>query len=219
VLIHCQRLGLIIFTRYPEPGQAKTRLIPALGITQATQLHQRMAEHTLHQAQTLAQHLDQGLEITVWFRGGNAGLMRAWLGAELNYQSQPDGDLGLRLVHALTNHFDRNVDHNPAPVLIIGTDCPSLTPALLAQAYCLLENHDLVIGPAMDGGYYLISMKKLIPELFENIPWSSDQVLVQTLGIAERLLLTTVLLPPQTDIDRPEDLPFLAQAGFSDWLQ
>jgi hypothetical protein len=183
-------------------------------MTGATQLHAKMAEHTLHQAKTLGQHLDQGLEITVWFQGGNRALMQAWLGTELNYQEQPSGDLGARLIQALEHHFTTKI----APVLVVGTDCPSLTPALLTQAYHLLATHDLVIGPAVDGGYYLIGLKKSIPALFTGVSWSSDQVLAQTLAIAQKLKLTTALLPPLTDIDRPEDLPLLAQAGFGDWL-
>ncbi|AFY60453.1 TIGR04282 family arsenosugar biosynthesis glycosyltransferase [Synechococcus sp. PCC 6312] len=207
-------LGLLIFTRHPEPGRSKTRLIPALGATGAAQLHQTMAEHTLHQARTFAQAIPEPLEIMVWFTGGDLALMQTWLGTGINYQTQPEGDLGARLLYALGHHF-QTTDH---PAFVIGTDCPELTVPILTQAQAALTNHDLVIGPAQDGGYYLIGLKKLIPELFQNMAWGSDQVLRKSLTIAQDLGLSTALLPELTDIDRPADLRHLHQARFGDWL-
>ncbi|MDS3861520.1 TIGR04282 family arsenosugar biosynthesis glycosyltransferase [Thermosynechococcaceae cyanobacterium BACA0444] len=207
-------LGLLIFTRYPEPGRSKTRLIPALGATGAAQFHQKMAEHTLHQARTFAQAI-KSRQITVWFTGGNVKLMQAWLGTGINYQIQPEGDLGARLLYALGHHF-QTTDH---PALVIGTDCPELTVPILTQAQEALTNHDLVIGPAQDGGYYLIGLKKVIPELFQTMAWGSDQVFRKSFAIAQDLGLSTALLPELTDIDRPDDLPQLDLAGFGHWLK
>lgn len=205
-------LGLLIFTRYPEPGRSKTRLIPALGASGAAKLHQKMATHTLHQARTFAQNLSDPLDITVWFSGGNVALMQAWLGTGINYQPQPDGDLGDRLLSALESHFQ----HSQHPALVIGTDCPDLTAPILAQALVAFTDHDLVFGPAADGGYYLIGMKTVIPQLFQNMAWSSDQVLSTSLAMAQDLELSTALLPQLTDIDRPEDLRHLPQAWFDE---
>lgn len=197
--------GLLVFTRYPEPGQSKTRLIPALGAMGAAQLHQKMAEHTLHQAKMFAQEISVPLELTVWFTGGDVALMQAWLGAGINYEVQPSGDLGDRLLHALAHHFRVNSQ----PALVIGTDCPDLRTPILHQALAALSNHDLVLGPAQDGGYYLIGLKNVIPDLFQNMAWGSDQVLSTSLAIAQRLGLSTACLPQFPDIDRPEDLRHL----------
>jgi uncharacterized protein len=93
--------------------------------------------------------------------------------------------------------------------VIIGTDCPGLDTRLLAQTFEALQTSDLVLGPALDGGYYLIGLRRVIPDLFENIAWSTDRVLSQTLGIAQGLNLSIHLLPELPDIDRPEDLKFL----------
>lgn len=206
-------IGLLIFTRYPEPGRSKTRLIPFLGAEGAAQLHRQMAAHTLHQARSLTEEISEPLEITVWFTGGDFALMKTWLGSGITYQMQPAGDLGHRLLSALEHHFQ----HNAHPALVIGSDCPALTVPILIQALDALADHDLVLGPAEDGGYYLIGMKEVIPRLFANISWSSEQVLGESLAIAQQLGLSTALLPQLTDIDRPADLHRLPQAGFGAW--
>jgi uncharacterized protein len=192
---------LIIFTRYPTPGLAKTRLIPVLGTVGAATLHQQMAEHTLAQVR----HLQKRCPITVeiQFTGSDRAQMAAWLGADLTYQPQCDGDLGDRMQHACQTAFTVGAD----AVILIGTDCPDLEAALLATACQQLQTHDLVIGPASDGGYYLIGLQRFMPELFRNMPWSTSTVLSNTLAIARQNHLATYLLPVLTDVDYPQDLP------------
>lgn len=192
---------LIIFTRYPEPGKAKTRLIPALGAEGAAQLHCQMAEHTLGQARSLRSHLSINLEVR--FIGETVEAMQSWLGYDLHYQSQGEGDLGDRLIHASQTAFATGA----TSVVIIGTDCPQLDTHILQQAFEQLRSHDLVMGPAMDGGYYLIGLRQFVPELFQGIAWSTSQVLQQTVKVAERLGLTIAYLPTLSDVDYPEDLP------------
>jgi uncharacterized protein len=92
-------------------------------------------------------------------------------------------------------------------VVTIGIDCPELDAATLAQAFLALQEHDLVLGPATDGGYYLIGLRSLIPELFSGIDWGTDQVFRQTIAVAEAKGLAIATLTPLTDVDRPEDLP------------
>jgi uncharacterized protein len=191
---------LIIFTRYPEPGKAKTRLIPALGAEGAATLHRQMAERTLLQARDL-QKL-KPLAIEVWFVGGNTDLMATWLGEDLIFQVQIDGDLGDRLLAAFQNAFAKG--HRR--VVVIGTDCPVLNTAILAQSFTALQQSILTIGPTQDGGYYLIGLQHCIPELFSGIPWSTPTVFTDTLNIAERLHITPALLPCLYDIDLPQDL-------------
>ncbi|MBW4422016.1 MAG: TIGR04282 family arsenosugar biosynthesis glycosyltransferase [Myxacorys californica WJT36-NPBG1] len=194
---------LIIFTRYPEPGKAKTRLIPALGDAGAADLHRQMAEHTVAQARKLQKQ--QTVLVEVQFTGGDLAQMQTWLGEDMQYRSQSAGDLGERLVQAFQAAFGQNA----TAVVVIGTDCPSLGEDILSAAFELLTTTDVVLGEATDGGYYLVGLQKLIPELFKNISWSTDIVFQQTLAIASQLKLTTALLPVLDDIDRPEDLKHL----------
>ncbi|XGV96178.1 MAG: TIGR04282 family arsenosugar biosynthesis glycosyltransferase [Leptolyngbya sp. BL-A-14] len=192
---------LIIFTRYPEPGKAKTRLIPALGAEAAADTHRLMTEHTLAQVKPLLR--SRSLMVEVWFEGGDRDQMEAWLGDGLRYQSQPEGDLGDRMLQAFQSALKNGVN----AAVIIGTDCPELTDALLAEAFQALQQTDVVLGPAADGGYYLIGLRQVIPDLFQAITWSTDRVLQQTVAIVEKLNLSLTLLPMLTDVDRPEDLP------------
>lgn len=192
---------LIIFTRYPEPGKAKTRLMPALSAEAAADVHRQMTEYTLAQVQPLQKN--RSLTVEVWFAGGDRAQMEAWLGTGLRYQPQPDGDLGDRMMQAFQSAFDSGV----MAAIIIGTDCPELTDALLVQAFQSLQQTEVVLGPATDGGYYLIGLRRSIPDLFQAIAWSTDRVLQQTVAIAETLNCSLALLPMLTDVDRPEDLP------------
>jgi uncharacterized protein len=191
---------LIVFTRYPQVGKAKTRLIPALGEAGAMALHRQMAEHTLAQVQKL--QVLRPLEVEVRFTGGDRDQMQNWLGHDLHYVLQGEGDLGERLVRSLQSAFTNGVES----VVVIGTDCPDLSAALMAQALDALHNHDLVVGPARDGGYYLIGLRRLVPELFQGIAWSTAAVFQQTIAIAQTLNLQVTTLPTLADVDRPEDL-------------
>ena len=109
---------LIIFTRYPEPGKTKTRLIPALGITGAANLQRQMTEHTLKQVNKFLKQSSISVEIR--FAGGDSQLMQNWLGADIIYQPQGEGDLGQRMVRSLSYGFTSGAER----VVIIGTDCP-----------------------------------------------------------------------------------------------
>jgi uncharacterized protein len=190
---------LIIFTRYPVPGQAKTRLIPALGATGAADLQRRMTAWTIATAQQTP------YPIQIQFCGGTIDELRSWLGDKLSYVAQSTGDLGDRMAQAFDQGFGAGHDR----VVIIGTDCPGIDRAILDQAFTALASHDLVLGPAADGGYYLIGLRRSIPELFQSIAWSTATVRAQTLEIATELNLTYALLSELSDIDRPEDLVHL----------
>jgi len=191
---------LIIFTRYPETGKAKTRLIPALGAEGAAALHRRMADHTLVQVQAL--QFQHPLCVEVRFAGGDRDLMQRWLGTDLMYTVQGEGDVGDRMGRSFQSAFDASVDR----AVIIGTDCPDLNATLLDQAFRELQQHDLVLGPASDGGYYLIGLRRLIPQLFIGMEWSTATVLERTLEIAAELNLSVALLPVLSDVDYPADL-------------
>jgi rSAM/selenodomain-associated transferase 1 len=191
---------LIIFTRYPEPGKAKTRLIPALGAVGAADLHRRMAEYTVLQVRELQK--TAAMTVEVRFAGGSVLLMQEWLGKDLIYNFQDGEDLGERMWRSLSSAFHLDAEQ----VVIIGTDCPGMNSQILTTAFTQLSSFDLVLGPALDGGYYLIGMRRPVPELFSHIAWGSSQVFSQTVAIAQQQNLSFFSLNPLADIDRPEDL-------------
>jgi rSAM/selenodomain-associated transferase 1 len=192
---------LIIFTRYPLPGTTKTRLIPALGAAGAADLQRQLTEHTLEQVTNLA------ADISIFFSGGDQAEMQTWLGDQWRYQLQTGDDLGDRLIdafrHSQTLGYERT--------LVIGIDCPEITGELLTEAFDALENNDAVFGKAHDGGYYLVGLQTVIPELFTEMPWSTEMVLAETLNRANALNLSTKILRPLHDIDYPEDLAIWEQ--------
>lgn len=193
--------GLLMFTRYPEPGFTKTRLIPHLGPEGAATLQRRMTEHVLTQVTAAAQRLP--LAVEVHFAGGSLAQMQGWLGSAVTYCAQSSGSLGDRLIAA----FDRSFALGRPGAIAIGSDCPALGGDHLAAALQALERVDVAIGPATDGGYYLIGLRQLETALFKDIDWGTDRVLEQTLAIVAFHRLTVELLPPLTDIDHPADLP------------
>jgi uncharacterized protein len=195
------RESLIIFTRYPEPGKTKTRLIPALGAEKAALLHRQMTEHTLAHVKRL--QAQRSVRVEIGFAGGDSNLMMEWLGDDLIYTAQGEGDLGTRMARSLATTLRDRADY----AVIIGTDCPGLNAELLAEAFDQLHwAYDLVLGPAVDGGYYLLGLRRFIPELFVGVEWGSSAVLSQTMAIAKRLNLSVAYLPQLPDVDRPEDL-------------
>ncbi len=194
-------MKLLIFTRYPEPGSVKTRLIPTLGAEGACKLHSMMAKHTIKRLESLCALTE------VCFTGQGEKEMQAWLGKTLSYYPQGGGDLGERLQRAFTRAFCQGKDK----VVIVGTDCPDLTAAHVRTAFELLAEADLILGPAKDGGYYLLGLNRLHENLFASIPWGTAEVLQVTLYKAKLLGLKTVLLEELSDVDRPEDLRALAK--------
>jgi hypothetical protein len=199
---------LLLFTRYPQVGQTKTRLIPALGDVGAAALQRHLTMHTWQQVAVLRQDLP--LSLHIYFTGGTLQQMRAWLGEQENYFAQCPGDLGARLVQGFGHSFRAGAKR----VVAIGSDCPDLSPQILERAFQLLENQGVVLGPAQDGGYYLIGLTEFLPSLFTEIHWSTDRVLAQTQDKIQALGQQALYLPTLRDIDRPEDLHYLgAQDG------
>ena len=191
---------LIVYTRYPEPGKTKTRMIPALGKEGAAKLQREMTEHTLNTARQLKE--SRNLEIEVHFTGGNKQLMLDWLGKDLNYIIQVTGDLGAKMQSSFQQAFASNNQR----VVTIGIDCPDISLNILNNAFNSLYKRELVLGVAKDGGYYLIGLNKMIPQLFQNINWGTEIVLKQTKAIAEQLNLNIKYLSSLSDVDYPEDL-------------
>lgn len=191
---------LIVFARYPQPGYAKTRLIPALGAERAARLQAELTRQTLKTAVELCAARPCHLEVR--FAGGDGSRMSALFGNHLNYVEQHGPDLGVRLQQAAAAAFRAGAKR----VVIIGTDSPDLDASGLGVALGELRHADVVLGPAIDGGYYLIGLSRHRAELFEGIDWGTEQVLQQTLAKARDTRSRVKLLPPLPDVDHPEDL-------------
>jgi uncharacterized protein len=176
-----------------------------LGNLGAANLQRQMTEYTIFQVREFQKA--SAISVEVRFAGGDSQLMQDWLGLGLVYQPQGEGDLGSRMARSLLNAFESGAEK----VIIIGTDCPGVNAQILATAFEQLQAFDLVLGPAIDGGYYLIGLRQPIPELFANIEWGTAQVFHKTVDIARILNLSHVYLPTLADVDRPEDLPIWEQ--------
>lgn len=231
------RERLIVFTRYPKPGRTKTRLIRALGPDGAAELHRRMTERAVSRAKELAKRrhvcveirydggskrlmsgwLGPGLDYRKQGKGvpgraggpGRAGVSRkagdlhraGYVGAAGRLGAADD--LGDRMHEAFAEAFQDGAER----VVLAGTDCPGVSADIFEKAFKALDRNDLVLGPASDGGYYLIAMKRPLPSLFAGIPWSTKDVLSQTMQAADKLGLRLSLVDLLNDVDRPEDLP------------
>ncbi len=193
---------LIVFTRFPLPGRAKTRLIPAVGPVAAADLQRQMTEQTLATARDLSNHSSTRIEIR--YDGGNHQQIRRWLGEGLLLRSQSTGDLGRRLQQAAQQAWGEGSEK----IVFIGTDCPAVTADHLHHAFVALNDHDLVLGPSTDGGYWLIGMCRPLP-VFDRIDWGGPDVLQQTLTLAQNQNLSYTLLETLSDIDEPDDLGHL----------
>lgn len=180
---------VVIFTRWPEPGQAKTRLIPAIGAERAAAVHRQLTEMTL--AAVRASGLPFELRVT----GASAVAFREWLG-DASVIDQGEGDLGERLARA----------GPPYPTLFIGADAPDLSADLLLDATAALTRNLAVLGPAEDGGYWLLGLDAAVPGAFERIDWSTEHVAAQTLDRLRAAGIEPAVLPTLADCDRPEDL-------------
>lgn len=194
---------LIIFTRFPQPGTTKTRLIPALGAPGAADLQRRMSEGIVRRGRELA--ASRGAALELCYAGGDAALVRAWLGEDLAPLPQGEGNLGTRMTRAFARAWQDGFQR----VVLVGADCPALSVEILQSAFAALAGHDLVLGPASDGGYYLIGLARPAPELFANQAWGDRTLLAATLAVAEGIGLSRQLLEELADIDRPEDLHHL----------
>lgn len=192
------RDALIVFVKAPRPGTVKTRLAARIGVKAATAVYRALAEEVMKR--TAPRH---GEYERRWFHApADAGSeVAAWLPGE-TYLPQAEGDLGTRMTAAFEETFRRGARR----VAIIGTDVPGLSGSVVREALAALQDHDLVLGPARDGGYYLMALARPCPGLFTAIPWSTPAVLTATLERASVLGLSVRLLDPMRDVDTLEDL-------------
>jgi uncharacterized protein len=194
--------ALLVFVRAPELGRVKTRLAAELGAPLALAVHRYLGCRVADAVRGLQHH-----RVIVHYTGNNgAASVRAWLGNDLCLRPQVKGNLGERMAAAI----GAALADGASRVVIIGTDCPSLDSAAIETAFRALSDADVVLGPATDGGYYLIGMSHLYPSLFENVPWSSSETLRVTLERARELGLSLAILEERRDVDTADD--------WRDWL-
>jgi rSAM/selenodomain-associated transferase 1 len=184
------RPRITAFARFPMAGHCKTRLIPAVGAEGAAAIHTRLVETCV------AAMRGSGLPIELRITGASPAAFHEWLGGDIPLAEQGDGDLGARLARAAA----------PYPVIFIGSDAPGLDAARLITAADALEDADAVIGPAEDGGYYLLGLNRPAPWLFDDMDWGTETVFAETMRRFAAHDITPVVLEVLADVDRPEDL-------------
>lgn len=189
--------ALLIFAKNPEAGKVKTRLAATIGNEAALTVYKQLLSHTASTTTNL--QIDKFV-----FYSNYISQQDLWSDKQFFKFAQEGNDLGERMKNAFTAIFHKEYKK----MVIIGTDCPELHTDILLDAFKSLDSHDVVIGPAMDGGYYLLGMKQLHSSLFENIKWSTNSVFEDTRIICAKLGLNYFLLPILRDIDREEDLKY-----------
>ena len=193
---------LMVFVKYPTPGAVKQRLAQHLGSDRAAEIYKKIAE-TIVQKVTPASSEDYILEI-YFSPQEDEKLVRKWLAENEYFSPQQGSDLGARMSNAFSHAFAAGY----TKAILIGSDCPDISRTIVNRGFMLLDSHDIVLGPAHDGGYYLIGIRESIPGLFSNIEWGTEKVLSQTIDKINAAGLSMGLLPMLRDIDRVEDLQY-----------
>ena len=188
--------ALIIFVRHPELGKVKTRLAAGIGNEAALCIYKKLLEHTLTITKTIeadkfVYYADHIVNDDMWQHEHYYKLL------------QENADLGKRIQTAFQTVFDRGYKR----VCIIGSDCYELSTEIIDDAFTALDQNDVVVGPAKDGGYYLLGIKELHHQLFENKNWSTETVFAETIQTINELNLSFTTLPVLKDVDVVEDVP------------
>jgi len=190
---------LIIFVKWPEQGKVKSRLSVALNEDTVLDLYKCFVEDLLHTVK------ESGIRPVIAFYPADEGAsVRSWLGSEYRYVPQMGDELGERMKNAFQWAFAQEC----SPVVLIGSDFPDLPAEIIKDAFTSLNDHDAAIGPALDGGYYLIGFRNdaFSPRIFDDIPWSTAFVFARTMEILREEGCDVCQLRFWRDIDRPEDI-------------
>ncbi|WP_276366995.1 TIGR04282 family arsenosugar biosynthesis glycosyltransferase [Chryseolinea sp. H1M3-3] len=187
---------LIIFYKNPELGKVKTRLAATIGDAKAYAIYLLLSEHTRSITEKLP--MSKALYYSDFIDHNDS-----WHNEKYQKHLQMGGDLGEKMMNAFRDGFKNGYQS----ICIIGTDCLELTPQVVKEGFRKLHTHDIVVGPAHDGGYYLLGMNYLHPALFQNKSWSTNRVLAETLHDIKLLGLTYRQLDTLNDIDEEKDLP------------
>ncbi len=192
--------ALILFVKYPEPGNVKTRLGKTIGMDRAADVYREIAQSAFRISAAIA---GEFTTIYVWFDpGADLTAIQSWVGDKRFVYAEQRGDsLGDRMRHAFQEAFG----HGATKVVILGTDVPEINLSIVDQAFDALERHEVVLGPSTDGGYYLLGMRAPGHDLFDGIPWSTPDVFPATLRLLEKHHATVAFVPQLSDIDTLED--------------
>ncbi|MFM9950842.1 MAG: TIGR04282 family arsenosugar biosynthesis glycosyltransferase [Saprospiraceae bacterium] len=185
--------ALLLFVRNPEKGKVKTRLAQDLGDDQALAIYLELLDITRTVAMAIPAE-------RLLFYSNFIPENDDWPEAQFQKHLQSNGDLGARMEAA----FEQALETHQKAV-IIGSDCPELSPEIIEQAFTQLEDCDAVFGPANDGGYYLLGLKTVIPTVFREMVWSTESVLAETLARLDATGTSYALLPELSDVDHAED--------------
>ena len=190
--------ALVVFVKRPRPGAVKTRLGAAIGLEAAADLYRALVEHVLEATTPRPGDYER---LVFFDPPGDLEEMRAWLPG-VRLLAQKGGDLGARMADAFARAFARGASR----VAIVGTDAPRCTRETVTEALAALGGADVVLGPAEDGGYYLLALREPRPELFAGIAWSTAKVAAETRARATASRLSVRELPSLRDLDTLDDL-------------
>jgi uncharacterized protein len=195
-----------IFGKQPAPGRVKTRLAKELGPEQAAAIHEAMLFDTLETWSSEAILSPGGRRVLVYAPADAGPWFDPRVPACYALQPQAEGSLGERM----KAFFEGEFEDEAVRVVLIGSDSPTLDPTIVISAFLCLENRDVVLGPATDGGYYLAGARNAVPPIFEGIDWSTPAVLNQSIDRLNNTRLSLAVLPPWYDVDTPDAWRMLA---------
>ncbi len=191
--------ALIVFVKPPELGKVKSRLAATIGEQAALSVYQKLLLHT---QQVIQLFQDTSTADCFVFYAGRVPEADSWSALAKEQNEQKGSDLGERMYRAFAHCFAQGYSR----VCIIGSDCPELTTSVIVSAFNALQDYPATIGPATDGGYYLLGLRKNHPSLFEKMTWSTDTVFTETMKRLKNLHWEVTTLPALTDIDTEADL-------------
>lgn len=207
---------LLFFTRFPQSGEVKSRLAMEIGEVRALAVHDAMAHYCLAKAEAAAMSINALLRVLI--TGASLADAADWLGERHLFVDQGDGDLGVRVGRAIR----ASIRLGAKRIVVVGSDCPALTPSLIVTAFDVLTSNPVALGPAVDGGFYLLGidagMSATLPLLLADLPWGTNRARARLQQNANDLCITVRLLPMLGDVDTLADVdadrwPWLAAAA------
>jgi rSAM/selenodomain-associated transferase 1 len=186
---------LMVFTKNPELGKCKTRLASTIGDEAALNVYEQLLDYTVNFARKV------NAEKYVYYSKGIQNNDR-WEESVFHKRNQAEGNLGVKMATAFNENFDKGFEK----IIIIGSDCAEIDESDIENAFQALDESEVVIGPAIDGGYYLLGMRTFIPSLFQDKSWSTPDLINQTISTLKRQEISFSLLKEKSDIDYEEDL-------------
>ncbi len=191
--------AIIIFTKFPEYGKVKTRLAATIGNDKAIKFYKICAENLFD----TAAELENSVRVFLFYNSKkNEQKIRKWINRDFIYFPQTGNDLGEKMLNAFTKVSEEGYEK----IVIVGTDIPDISAALLRNAFDELDTSDVVVGPSQDGGYYLLGMKDVYRRLFDKIEWSTSEVFDKTIKKIKKMNLKYSVLPVLQDIDTEMEL-------------